>query len=147
MTVAEGGGRRAVARKFQDVYLPALKANFMLWPAVQILNFRAIPLQFQIVSSSSFRYLEWVESLILALLALRFHHRNCLDSVSVTDQLSRRGLKNHDSLEPHAILNSSVPLSMYYNTEHGAFVQRRGVYIVASFIGGCSVLRRFVLCW
>ena len=54
MTVAEGGGRRAVARKFQDVYLPALKANFMLWPAVQILNFRAIPLQFRIVSLSSF---------------------------------------------------------------------------------------------
>ena len=49
MTVTEGGGRRAVARKFQDVYLPALKANFMLWPAVQILNFRVIPLQFQIV--------------------------------------------------------------------------------------------------
>ena len=51
MTVTEGGGRRAVARKFQDVYLPALKANFMLWPAVQILNFRVIPLQFQIVGS------------------------------------------------------------------------------------------------
>ncbi|MCJ1459773.1 hypothetical protein MMC28_010152 [Mycoblastus sanguinarius] len=48
MTVTEGGGRRAVTRKFQDVYLPALKANFMLWPAVQILNFRVIPLQFQI---------------------------------------------------------------------------------------------------
>ena len=54
MTVAEGGGRRAVARKFQDVYLPALKANFMLWPAVQILNFRVIPLQFQIVSSECY---------------------------------------------------------------------------------------------
>ncbi|MCJ1481056.1 hypothetical protein MMC06_001212 [Schaereria dolodes] len=48
MTVAEGGGRKAVARKFQDVYLPALKANFIIWPAVQILNFRVIPLQFQI---------------------------------------------------------------------------------------------------
>lgn len=52
MTVTEGGGRRAVIRKFQEVYLPALKANFMLWPAVQILNFRVVPLQFQIVSSS-----------------------------------------------------------------------------------------------
>lgn len=50
MTVTEGGGRRAVARKFQEVYLPALKANLVLWPAVQILNFRVIPLQFQIVS-------------------------------------------------------------------------------------------------
>ncbi|KAI4209312.1 MAG: hypothetical protein LQ351_007738 [Letrouitia transgressa] len=52
MTVTEGGGRRAVARKFQDVYLPALKANFMLWPAVQFLNFRVIPLRFQIVRIS-----------------------------------------------------------------------------------------------
>lgn len=52
MTVTEGGGRRAVARKFQDVYLPALKANFMLWPAVQFLNFRVVPLPYQIVSAS-----------------------------------------------------------------------------------------------
>lgn len=51
MTVAEGGGRRAIVRKMQDVYTPTLKANFMLWPAVQILNFRVIPIQFQIVSS------------------------------------------------------------------------------------------------
>lgn len=50
MTITEGGGRRAISRKFQDVYLPALKANFMLWPMVQILNFRVIPLPFQIVS-------------------------------------------------------------------------------------------------
>lgn len=51
MTIAEGGGRRALLRKFQDVYLPTLKANFILWPAVQILNFRVVPIQFQIVSS------------------------------------------------------------------------------------------------
>lgn len=50
MTITEGGGRRAVARKFQDVYFPALKANFMLWPVIQILNFRVVPLQYQIVS-------------------------------------------------------------------------------------------------
>lgn len=50
MTIAEGGGRRALLRKFQDVYLPTLKANFILWPAVQILNFRVVPIQFQIVS-------------------------------------------------------------------------------------------------
>ncbi|KAK4634410.1 hypothetical protein CLAFUW4_00070 [Fulvia fulva] len=48
MTVAEGGGRRAVTKKFQDVYLPALKANFLVWPLVQVLNFRVIPIQFQI---------------------------------------------------------------------------------------------------
>ena len=49
MTVAEGGSKRAVMKKFQDVYVPALKANYLVWPAVQILNFRVIPLQFQIV--------------------------------------------------------------------------------------------------
>ena len=52
MTVAEGGGKRAVVRKFQDVYVPALKANYMVWPAVQILNFRVMPIQFQIVRLS-----------------------------------------------------------------------------------------------
>lgn len=50
MTVAEGGGKRAVIRKFQDVYMPALKANYMVWPLVQIINFRLVPIQFQIVS-------------------------------------------------------------------------------------------------
>lgn len=49
MTITEGGGRRAVTRKFQEVYFPALKANFMLWPAVQTLNFRVVPLEYQIV--------------------------------------------------------------------------------------------------
>ena len=53
MTVAEGGGKRAITRKFQEVYIPSLKANYMVWPAVQILNFRIVPLQFQIVRNSS----------------------------------------------------------------------------------------------
>jgi len=48
MTVTEGGGRRAIMRKFEDVYLPALKANFLVWPLVQILNFRIMPIQYQI---------------------------------------------------------------------------------------------------
>ena len=50
MTVAEGGGKRAVWAKFQEVYIPALKANYMVWPLVQVLNFRVMPIQFQIVS-------------------------------------------------------------------------------------------------
>jgi hypothetical protein len=57
MTVAEGGGKRAVARKFQDVYLPALKANFLVWPLVQVINFRIVPIQFQIVSFNALIYL------------------------------------------------------------------------------------------
>ena len=78
MTATEGGGTKAIKKKFNDVYLPALKANWVLvasnssplsssslfplymltttnrlWPAVQIINFRFMPLQFQIVSSSN----------------------------------------------------------------------------------------------
>lgn len=48
MTIAEGGGKRAVTHKLGDMYLPTLKANFMVWPLVQIINFRIMPVQFQL---------------------------------------------------------------------------------------------------
>lgn len=50
MTVAEGGGRRAVSNKLRDMYIPTLKANFIVWPGVQIINFRLMPVQLQLVS-------------------------------------------------------------------------------------------------
>jgi protein Mpv17 len=48
MTIAEGGGRRAVVHKLRDMYLPTLKANFVIWPAVQVINFRLMPVAFQL---------------------------------------------------------------------------------------------------
>lgn len=48
MTVTEGGGRKEVVTKFKDIYLPTLRANYILWPAVQVINFRLMPIQFQI---------------------------------------------------------------------------------------------------
>lgn len=50
MTIAEGGGRRAVSNKLRDMYVPTLKANYVVWPAVQVINFRLMPVQFQLVS-------------------------------------------------------------------------------------------------
>lgn len=50
MTLAEGGRKRAVVHKLRDMYLPTLKANFMVWPLVQMINFRLMPIQFQLVS-------------------------------------------------------------------------------------------------
>lgn len=50
MTIAEGGGRRAVYQKMRDMYVPTLRANYVLWPAVQVINFRLMPVQFQLVS-------------------------------------------------------------------------------------------------
>jgi hypothetical protein len=87
MTVAEGGGKRAIARKFQDVYVPALKANYMVWPAVQILNFRVMPIQFQIVS-----FIVRKHSLIQLTdcfrTAFRLHDRYRVDRLPIPHQLS-----------------------------------------------------------
>ncbi|KAL1581813.1 hypothetical protein WHR41_09558 [Cladosporium halotolerans] len=55
MAVCEGGDRRAVTRKFQDVYIPTLKADFLIWPAVQMLNYRIMPIQFQVPFVSTHR--------------------------------------------------------------------------------------------
>lgn len=91
MTVAEGGGKRAVTRKFQDVYVPALKANFMVWPCVQILNFRVMPIQLQIVSLSSISSV--LSYLLTRFVALCVHHRYCLDGILVPHELFRRGVR------------------------------------------------------
>lgn len=58
MTIAEGSGQKALKRKFMEVsplrdysfqgYLPALKANYCVWPVVQIVNFSFMPLPLQI---------------------------------------------------------------------------------------------------
>jgi hypothetical protein len=83
MTIAEGGGKRAVTKKFQEVYVPALKANYLVWPAVQMLNFRIIPLQFQIVRFS-FRLFAFC---LLILVAFRIYNRYCVDSLPLPYQL------------------------------------------------------------
>lgn len=85
MTVAEGGGRRAVARKFQDVYLPALKANYVIWPTVQVLNFRVVPLQFQLVSFLG-KYLRNLISVLTSCVATGFYHQHRMDGVFVFDK-------------------------------------------------------------
>lgn len=48
MTVAEGDGKHAVSNKLRDMYIPTLKANYIVWPVVQIVNFRLMPVQFQL---------------------------------------------------------------------------------------------------
>ncbi|KAI9899806.1 hypothetical protein N3K66_006267 [Trichothecium roseum] len=48
MTLAEGGGRKAVSNKLKDMYIPTLKANYIVWPAVQAVNFRVMPVQYQL---------------------------------------------------------------------------------------------------
>lgn len=109
MTVAEGGGKRAVTRKFQDLYVPALKANYLVWPAVQMLNFRVIPLQFQIVSTIiSFGVFPVADVLSTA---FRFYDRYCVDGVPVP----------HDQFPQYRSLNP-IYTSTYLRA-HEAFLE------------------------
>lgn len=80
MTVAEGGGKRAVTHKLRDMYLPTLKANYMVWPLVQIINFRLMPLQFQLVGSIIL-YTFFVHANIS--LAICVYRWNCLDCLLI----------------------------------------------------------------
>jgi hypothetical protein len=87
MTVAEGGGRRAVSHKLRDMYLPTLKANFMVWPLVQMINFRIMPIQFQLVS-----YLPSCSSTSLTRpAAICVYNWYRLDSISLSIQCRRGG--------------------------------------------------------
>lgn len=106
MTIAEGGGRRAISRKFQDVFFPALKASFMVWPLVQILNFRVIPLPFQIVrppKSSIFP---------CGSLMLPFFHSDTLltrDEISTAIHVDRRYCMDRLPL-PHQLRRRASPM-------------------------------------
>lgn len=48
LTYAEGLGTSVLKEKLRDVYVPTLKANYMLWPMVQLINFRVVPTPYQI---------------------------------------------------------------------------------------------------
>ncbi|KAK9448836.1 uncharacterized protein V1518DRAFT_438290 [Limtongia smithiae] len=48
MSYVEGGGSHAFRHKLATLFVPTLKSNFLLWPAAQIINFRLIPLHFQL---------------------------------------------------------------------------------------------------
>ncbi|KAI5300773.1 hypothetical protein KEM56_002212 [Ascosphaera pollenicola] len=48
LTFAEGLGVNVLKEKLRDLYVPTLKANYMLWPMVQLINFRMVPTPYQI---------------------------------------------------------------------------------------------------
>lgn len=46
MSILEGGSPQ---EKLERSYWPGLKANWMLWPAVQAVNFTLVPLQYRVL--------------------------------------------------------------------------------------------------
>ncbi|EXJ96359.1 hypothetical protein A1O1_01485 [Capronia coronata CBS 617.96] len=64
MSVMEGGDPKEKLRK---TWLPGLEANWVLWPAVQAVNFKMVPLQYQVlvvnmVSLGWNCFLSWLNS-------------------------------------------------------------------------------------
>ncbi|KAI9103112.1 putative integral membrane protein, Mpv17/PMP22 family [Phlyctochytrium arcticum] len=47
MGLMEGKSTAEIKKKFQTTYLPTLKANFILWPPIQLANFYFVPLNYQ----------------------------------------------------------------------------------------------------
>ncbi|KAK7204596.1 hypothetical protein BZA70DRAFT_267816 [Myxozyma melibiosi] len=48
MSFVEGAGVGGLKRKLSTLLVPTLKTNFTIWPAAQIINFRLIPLHYQL---------------------------------------------------------------------------------------------------
>lgn len=67
MGLAEGGKWENVKEKFKDAYIPALIANYKVWPIVQFVNFKFMPLQYRLPFVSSLgivwnAYLSWLNN-------------------------------------------------------------------------------------
>lgn len=48
MGVMEGRDMKHIRARFEDIYRPALLANWKIWPAAQFINFRFIPLPYRV---------------------------------------------------------------------------------------------------
>ncbi|KAJ2963271.1 hypothetical protein NQZ79_g1656 [Umbelopsis isabellina] len=67
MGFVETGSIEGVQAKFKDAYLPAIKANYQLWPAVQLINFKFVPLPYRLPVVSTVgiawnSYLSWLNN-------------------------------------------------------------------------------------
>ncbi|KAI8074628.1 putative integral membrane protein, Mpv17/PMP22 family [Gongronella butleri] len=67
MGFAETRTWHGIKEKFQDAYLPALTANYKVWPLVQLINFTFVPLPFRLPFVNSIGilwngYLSWLNN-------------------------------------------------------------------------------------
>ncbi|GJE87794.1 Mpv17/PMP22 family protein [Phanerochaete sordida] len=53
MGVMEGRDGRHIREKFQDLYKPLLITNWQVWPTVQLINFRFMPLPYRVPFQST----------------------------------------------------------------------------------------------
>ncbi|KAI9249647.1 hypothetical protein BY458DRAFT_525440 [Sporodiniella umbellata] len=67
MGLAETGRWDGVKEKINEAFVPALLANYKVWPAVQLINFKFMPLQYRLPFVSSLgivwnAYLSWLNN-------------------------------------------------------------------------------------
>ncbi|WVF68331.1 hypothetical protein IAT40_003096 [Kwoniella sp. CBS 6097] len=53
MGVMEGRSGDEIQQKFSDMYLPALIANWKVWPLIQTINFKLMPIQYRVPFQST----------------------------------------------------------------------------------------------
>ncbi|KAJ7630719.1 hypothetical protein FB45DRAFT_916372 [Roridomyces roridus] len=53
MGVLEGRSRQQIAQKYRDLFMPTLLTNWSVWPVVQVVNFRYMPLPFRVPFQST----------------------------------------------------------------------------------------------
>jgi len=53
MGIMEGRDKRHIQEKFQDLYKPLIITNWQVWPVVQLVNFRFMPLAYRVPFQST----------------------------------------------------------------------------------------------
>jgi len=49
----EGRDVQSIKQKYRDMFIPAIKANWQVWPAIQLVNFRFMPLAYRVPFQAS----------------------------------------------------------------------------------------------
>lgn len=65
--LSDGNKKEAIKEKFRDAYVPALIANYKIWPLAQFINFKFMPVQYRLPFASSLgilwnAYLSWLNN-------------------------------------------------------------------------------------
>nr|XP_019009509.1 uncharacterized protein I206_06158 [Kwoniella pini CBS 10737]OCF48290.1 hypothetical protein I206_06158 [Kwoniella pini CBS 10737] len=53
MGIMEGRDWQGISDKFSDMYMPALIANWKVWPLIQTINFKLMPIQYRVPFQST----------------------------------------------------------------------------------------------
>ncbi|KAF8320361.1 hypothetical protein DL93DRAFT_2073950 [Clavulina sp. PMI_390] len=86
----EGRDNTAIKQKYNDMFLPAITANWKVWPAIQLINFRFMPLAYRVPFQASCGVF-W--TLYLSLLNAREDIRQDGPIEAKKDQLDEKTLK------------------------------------------------------